>query len=310
MWLQRFTAYLLRHRVQALVATFLVTFVPIIGIFGILYAAFVTLCEGVLAGAIFTLAATLPYFVSLSNITHPGKSQFPLVMWIAIGVAVLSNWLTFAFAVMWKKNASFRFIIEMAALLGVLVISVLHMAYPGIAEWWGAQLTEYYKQAHSLTGVTKSIAASGAQLDAINAAKQYATGLITAAILFNAILQLIVARWWQASVSKTKDLRQELHNIRLTPLAGILFLASFVLQYLGNSVILDIMPILYILFGAAGLSFVHYLFAIRKSTITWFWLALLYVSIIFSLPFSLVILSFVAMLDSWFDLRKRFKNFS
>jgi hypothetical protein len=45
----------------------------------------------------------------------------------------------------------------------------------------------------------------------------------------------------------------------LSTLAGILFLASLVLAYLGNKVVLDVMPIVYGLFAAAGLSLIHYL---------------------------------------------------
>ena len=50
------------------------------------------------------------------------------------------------------------------------------------------------------------------------------------------------------------SLRKELHRIRLSQLAGLLFLISMVFSYLGNSVVLDIMPVLYMLFCAAGLS--------------------------------------------------------
>ncbi|MBA3660100.1 MAG: hypothetical protein H0W64_00040 [Gammaproteobacteria bacterium] len=308
MWLQRFTAYLLRHRWQAIGLTFISTFIPVIGVFGILLAAVVTLCRGIVEGALFTLAATVPYFLSFSLSTQ-AKTQFPLVVWAAIGVAVISNLLTWAFAVMLRRQASWRLILEMAALIGVLVVSIIHLAYPEIAQWWGTQLTAYYHQAQTIAGMAKGVAPSAeVQLEGINITKQYATGLIAAAILFNAILQLIIARWWQSKAFKAVNLRKELHQIRLSPLAGMLFLASFVLQYLGNSVILDIMPILYVLFGAAGLSFIHYVFGLGKSPISWFWLALIYVSIIFSLPMSMVMVSFLAMFDSWFDLRKRFKK--
>ncbi len=311
MWLQRLTHYLLRHRWQALALTFISTFIPVIGIIGILYAAFITLVKGVVEGAIFTLASILPYIITFA-ITGTNESTSPsLVAWAAVGVAILSNVLTWIFAVMLRRKTSWSLILQIAALVGVLVISVIHLIYPGVTDWWGVELQSYYKQAAAVTtGVLKSGPSipTEAQLEAISATKQYATGLMVAAILFNALLQLIVARWWQALIYNPGSLRRELHNIRLSTLAGLLFLVSFVLSYLGNSVVLDIMPVLYILFGAAGLSLIHYFFGLIRSPTKWFWMSVFYVALIIALPTSLFLISILALLDVWFDVRKRVRK--
>src|SRR5690606_1455052 len=97
MWLERITSYLLRHRYRAIALTFVVTFIPWIGILGILIAALVTLCKGVVEGAIFTLAASLPYII-VFLFSGNDPSTFPLVLWAIMGVAVLSNVLTWIFA--------------------------------------------------------------------------------------------------------------------------------------------------------------------------------------------------------------------
>jgi len=311
MRLQRFTNYLLRNRWIALVLTFGVTFVPIVGIVGIIYAALVTLRKNLIEGGWLTLAATLPYIISfyLSGGHEPGSNQ--LVLWAAMGVAVLSNVLTWVFACMLRKQATWSQILQVAALLGVLFISVVHLAYPNVADWWGEQLTSYYHQATTaLTGTIKpeAVNPSDIQLESINITKQYATGLMTMAILFNAILQLIAARWWQAWVFNPGMLRRELHQIRLSRLAGLLFILSLVLSYLGNSVVLDIMPVLYMLFGAAGLSLIHYMFGLIKSSTRWFWIWLLYVTLIFALPTSIIVVALLALFDIWLDVRKRLKK--
>ena len=64
MSLHRLTAYLLKHRWQALALTFVCTFIPVLGTLSILLAALVTLRKGVIEGAAFTLAAVLPYCIS------------------------------------------------------------------------------------------------------------------------------------------------------------------------------------------------------------------------------------------------------
>jgi len=312
MWLKRFTDYLFQHRWQALLLTFVSTFIPVIGIIGILIAALVTLVKGVVEGAIFTFAAILPYLIT-SALSSSSEVAPPLVAWAAIGVAVLSNVLTWVFAVMLRRQSSFSQILQIAALCGVLVISIIHLIYPDVATWWGNQLQSYYHQAAAIApDVLKPplspSAANETQLESINITKHYATGLMIAAIIFNAILQLIVARWWQAIVFNPGNLRVELRSIRLSQLAGILFIVSLVFSYLGNSVVLDIMPILYILFASAGLSLIHYLFGLSYSATKWFWLSALYITLIFTLPVSVLLVAMVALVDVWADVRKRIKK--
>jgi hypothetical protein len=218
--------------------------------------------------------------------------------------------LTWAFAVMLRRKTSLSLILQIAALVGVLVISIVHLAYPSVVEWWGNQLNSYYHQAQAMAGVLKNSVPSSRnlQLEAINATKHYATGLMVTAVLFNALFQLIVARWWQAIIYKPGSLHKELQGIRLSQLAGILFVVSLIFSYLGNSVISDIMPVLYVLFGVAGLSLVHYLFGLTNTPMGWFWLSVLYLTLIFTFPTSLVVISMLGLLDIWLDARKRFKH--
>jgi hypothetical protein len=292
---------------------FVASFIPIIGIIGTLAAALVTLVKGIGEGAALMFAATLPYILSFFMVGNHDVA-LPLAAWAAVGVAVLSNALTWAFAAMMFRKASWSTVLQVAALLGVLVISVIHLAYPDVSDWWGVQLQTYYEQAQAVTKQLKDATAGTAvtvptlgdtQVEAIQVTRHYATGLMTAAILFNAVMQLIVARWWQAMVFQPGSLRRELHGIRLSKLAGGLFILSLVLSYFGNSVISDIMPVLYLLFASAGLSLIHYLFGLMRSPMVWFWLTFMYISIIFALPISLWIVGILGLIDVWMDIRKK-----
>lgn len=325
MWLQRVTDYLLRHRWRALLMTFLITFVPVIGIAGIMIAALVTLVKGIAEGAIFTVAASVPFLLSF-YLSGSHATAAPLVVWAAVGVAVVSNLLTWVFAVMLKRQVNWSSILQMATLIGVLVVSLVHLANPAVSDWWGTELQSFYSQAAvAAKGVVSnsSVALSDAsaqtagdaaaqatdiQLETINITKHYATGMMVAVVLFNALLQLMAARWWQAQLFNPGLLRRELHGIRLSPLAGVLFLASMVIWYLGNNVVVDIMPILYLLFGVAGLSVIHYLFGLFNNPTAWFWMMLLYVTLLIAMPASIMLLAVIALLDIWLDLRARVKK--
>lgn len=309
MWLQRLTSYLLRHSWQTMALTFIITFIPIIGIVGILIAAFITLSKSIVEGAILTVLASLPYVISF-YFTSTETNVLPLVLMAAVGVAVLSNILTWIFAVMLQRKSSFSLIIQIAALIGVLTISVIHLMYPEVADWWGNQLQIYYDQAQAFSSdmLKTTPAALSKEKETISFTKQYATGLMTAAILFNSIMQLIVARWWQAIIFKPGLLRNELHTIRLTQLAGVLFTFSLVLSYLGNRVVLDIMPILYLLFAGAGLSLVHYLLGLKETKNAWVWILVLYVALLLSMPLSILLVALFGLADIWLNFRQRFKK--
>ena len=307
---KQLTHYMLQHRLLAVLLTFGFTFIPVVGVLGILFAALVTLRKGVLEGAIITVAATLPYVFSFMLASH-GVDALPIVLWTAVGVAVVSNVLTWIFAVLLFRQMSWSAILQIAALIGVLAVSIVHLAFPNIADWWSTQLTSYYMQvAAAMPGVLSSGVnqPSDVQLESINITKYYASGMIITAVLLNAVLQLVVARWWQSALFAPGVLRKELHNIRLIPLAGGLFILSLVFSYMGNSVVLDMMPILYMLFAGAGLSVIHYFLGLVVSPTRWFWIAVLYVTLLFAMPTSMIFISMVALLDIWLDLRRRLRK--
>jgi len=309
MKLKRLTAYLFQHPLQTWVLVFAGTFIPIFGVLGILVAALITLRKNVVEGALLTIATIIPYFISFY--VSGDKAAVSDMTWVALSIAILSNVLTWVFAVMLRRRTSWSLMLQIAALLGVLVVSVIHLIYPEIADWWAQELIKF----SAATGLKEqAAAASDAQVEIINVTKQYVTGILVAATLFNALLQLAVARWWDAAVfTDAGNLSKELHAISLSPLAGMLFIMALGFSYLGNSVVLDIMPILYLLFSIAGLSLIHYLFGLLDRGSSWIWLGALYLALIISVlvmrsPTLIVLIAVLALVDVWFDMRKRVKK--
>lgn len=334
--LQHFTSNVLRHRWYAVSLAFFGTLLGVcaaramsemplmlgflgmlagifLTLFGILIAGLVTLVNGAVEGAVVTLAATLPYLATVYFPGHVGpvdSSAIHLWTLLGVGVAVASNILTWVFAVILQRKTSWSVLIQSAALLGVLIVSILHLVYPGIADWWGTQLhalQAYYQQAATVTGAKMAMpaVASDAEAEVTDVVKQMVNGMIAMLILTNAMFQLALARWWQSIVYSPGSLGYELRNIRLSHLAGVLFIASLAISYLGNNVVLDVMPIVYVLFGTAGLSLVHYLFKRSESKHAFFWLMVFYVVLFMTLPFSLVMIAMLALFDIWLNVRRR-----
>lgn len=315
MWLRRLTNYLLTHRLAAVVATILLTCfyaVPgggVIASLSMIFAGLVTLVKGPKEGALYTIAATFP-LVILGYLLGGTQNLLPTSF---VGILIFSNLLTWILAWMLYNKATWSQVLQLAALIGVFAVSVLHLVYPGVTEWWSKQILQsllefkkviiqyHWENTVSLPQDLPTVAAQSAQT---------ASGFTAVFILVVNLLQLIIARWWQASVFQPGLLGFELRNIRLSQLAGLLFVVTLgVLYYYGNSVLTDVLPILVLLFVCAGLSLLHYFFSLMpRSPSTVFWLCLTYLVMFYTAGISMMFLVMLAIFDVWFDVRRRFKK--
>lgn len=215
--------------------------------------------------------------------------------------------LTWFFAIVLRKFNNWSFTLELAALLGVLVVGIIHIIYPDIQHWWSVQLNAYFAKTTEVVGKLKGEAAATNvehQAQAVAAAKYFATGLITVSIMFNVLLQLLVARWWQAVMFNPGGLRKELLQIRLGHITALVFAIEIILSYAGNDFALDTLPILYGAFFGAGLSLIHSLTELTKYPVLW--LVLFYGVLVWLFPLSIIIIGIIALFDTGFDFRKRF----
>ncbi len=312
MLLRRFTDFILRGQLQAVVAVVVLGLVPFVGSsLSILITAFITLRKGAAEGALLLIVAMLPYVVPylFAYGAMDTETSQALVMLVAISVVTAINVLTWLFALMLRRYSNWSLVIETAALIGLIFVAVIHVIYPNVGAWWAEQLTAYFSKTASLFG---QIAPEGAavpadaQIQMVARGKQYATGFLTASIVANALLQVVIARWWQAVIFNPGGLRKELHQIRLGHVAAVIFILGFILSYLDNVISLDMMPVLYMAFGAAGLSLAHSLLAANKTG--WVWLFIIYVGVLFLFPAGVVIVAMAALLDTLLDFRKRLRK--
>lgn len=308
MWLTRFTRFLFENPWQTLILVIVISMVPFIGIIGILIAVVITLAKNIREGAILTVASSLAGLVDF-YLPAQGPVYF---IWIMFGFTALSNLFAWIFAVLLQKRMSFSIVLQIATLIGVLAVSIVHLAYPNVIDWWGKTLLYYYSHAKAIgnnlfvgTPATTSMEDLSGLIDNV---KQYATGYVIMLILLSALSTVIIGQWWQAKVFHPGALRRELHYIRLNQLTGLLFIISIILAYWGNRVVIDVMPIVNVLFFAAGLSLIHYFFSLMRSQFALFWLIFFYGILIIGMPVSGVLIVILALTDIWLDFRKRFKT--
>lgn len=316
MWLQKLTDYLLSNRKVALLLTLGVSSLCVLpggalfAGFGMIFAAFVTLVRGPREGAIFTLAATIPYAV-LAFIFTDSRDMLLIVLG-AIGIVAAGNILTWVCASMLHRKSTWGQILQLQALLGVFAVSVVHLVYPDIVTWWSQRILT------SLTTFTQMLASHGwsdvvtmnGQLpDIALSVGSMATGFMVTSILAVNLMQLLVARWWQSKLFMPGALAAELRNIRISRLAGLLFLLCFGLYYFGNAVISDIMPIIILTLAVAGLSLMHYYFNFMPKTPSSTFIIVLIYTVIFVLNiYSMIFLASTGLVDIWVDFRRSIKQ--
>lgn len=308
MLLRRFTDFILQGRLQAMGTVFACAFVPVVSTVTILIAALVTLRKGVQEGALVLFAATLPILLWYAASQGSDQSGTGLSTYDIVMIVLVSNILTWAFAVLLRIYSSWSLVLQVAALGCILVVCAVHFMYPDVQNWWQTQLTDYFVNTMQAMGQAKTDDAHLEKMAIINmasAVKPYATGLVVGILTFNALLQLLLARWWQAAIFNPGGLRKELYAIRMGHLFGVLFVIGLLASYWGNEVVVDAMPILYLTFGLTGFSLLHSLVYSVKSG--WFWLALVYLAIAIY-PVCVVFVAFVALLDTWLDFRKRLQK--
>jgi hypothetical protein len=308
MLLRRFTDFILQNRLQAMAVAFLLSFVPLFGAsLGVLIAALVTLRKGTIEGVLVLSASIVPFLLGYAMSSSVSEGPFLLV---ATETVIAINVLTWLLAIVLRRYANWSIVVEVAALIGAVLICSVHFISPDIQSWWAARLTAYFNKTASLLaqfapeGINTTPKNDSAEM--IANIKRYMTGFVIASMIFNALLQLMLARWWQAVMFNPGALRKELQQIRLSYVMVASAMMVSILAYMGNAVGVDLLPILIVAFCAAGLSLIHCILILRAAG--WFWLLLVYLGVLFVFPIGIVLVAVLGLFDSLLDLRKRLKK--
>ena len=304
MLLRRFTDLVLRSRFHAMGIAFLLSLIPLFGAsLGILVAALVTLRKGAFEGTLVLGATLLPYF--MGYVLSPAETESHMMV-VATVTLVAIHVLTWFLALVLRRHASWNQVIEVSILAGILLVGAVHLVFPDIQGWWDAQLTAWLgKTTDFLKQVTPPGATTDADMQAsvVASIRQYMTGLMVASVIFNALLQLVIARGWQAMIFNPGGLRQELYQIRLGYVSAAVFIVVLALGYARNTFGLDMMPVMVVAFGAAGLSLAHRMLSANRAG--WFWLLWVYLGVLFVFPVGIVLVAMAGLLDSLFNIRAR-----
>jgi len=206
-------------------------------------------------------------------------------------------------AMVLRETASLSAAVLSALGLGLAVVVGFHLVLADPAGFWDAALQQAIKPVLEQRGAAVDEAMVRQTLQLFS---RYATGAIAAGSVLTVLISLLLARWWQAMLYNPGGFRTEFLQLRLPVTLAWAFLVLVLAVGLAGGSVAGftanlLMPML-MAYLLAGFSVIHALCS--KSASGRFWLAGIYVGLMFIAPLILVI-AILGWSDSWFNWRQR-----
>lgn len=257
--------------------------------------ALVTLRQGSKAGFMVLLWVMLPALV-FGYLGHP---------WMVLFDAFAGGFVLWLLASVLRSTESWVRVAQVGIALGVVLIALLHVFHPDIAQWWLTTLTREYhqqllafqhdgsvSQANELGKLFKAFQASGLL---VYTAKM-STGFSVNMALSSVVVNLMLARWWQALLFNPGGFRRELFAFQVPYSLMFSLMLCGVGLWMKVHFAWDIMPVLSLVFLFAGLLLLHK--GAQKIRYPWLLLVSGYVGVFVLLPYSLLALVLMGLGDT------------
>ncbi len=208
-------------------------------------------------------------------------------------LVILVSWVM---AIVLRSTSSWEAAIGSGGLLGVCAGGLSAYLMPDLL----VELVEFSKKLY--TEVDPAIiTAMGDSVDVVLIALM--KGSFAATYFSLALLGVVLARSWQASLYNPEGFKKEFVAFRFSgKFSALALVGLFLSPALGENALMLVL-VLSICYVFAGLALVHGIVAKKK--LGWRWLFAFYVAALLLGPSFFVLLVFVAMLDSWLDFRGR-----
>lgn len=273
--------FVMRGRAQAALVALLCTFVPLISS---AVVALVTLRRGPLDGSYIAIWAFLPPLVL--TVVNPELLPFTF-MDLCVMAALMGGAMVLRAGTVWSL-----------ALYGLGAIGVTGaLVFAGTFPGFLAELVEALNQAQK-----EAIEASQrTDVDAVTFSATLMAGFVAIGIVLNALLALLIGRWWQALLYNPGGFRDEFHQLRLSKTQALVSFGLMALclsqPNLGSWGIVAALPLLLV-----TTAIVHCGVFNRRMGIQWL---ILYYLLAFWPPMMWFTL-LVGFVDAWLNIRGRF----
>ncbi len=266
--------FVMKDRRRAIIAVLLLGLLPMVNLLSPAIIGLIMLRKGWNE----TLAVLIWALLPMAAYAYIGD-VIPLML--LLGVMLL--------AAVLRATQSWELSLLGAMLFGLSVEAYLIMA-PQLLDMLFQQL-DAYMAANSIEGLP------------IEELRATLTSFLGATYGMLAGLLLILARWMQAALYNPGGFRQEFHNLRISNKVALLLVGAILASSFGvlpsNWIVYSTIPLLF-----AGAALVHGIVAIRQ--LPGALLAVFYTVML--LPIVMQGVVFLALMDSWYDFRKRLQR--
>ncbi len=244
--------------------------------------------EGLLLVALSTLAAGA---ISLLALGSP---------WVALGVLVVLWVPIWGLAAILRATRALGFTAQLAALGGLVMVLTIHLLVGEPSVYW-QQLLEPVRQ----TLITDGLIEADASKVLFGELSKWMTGAFAAALVFQYLISLFIARQWQAQLYNPGGFGEEFRTLTVGRSFGLLFLAVLIWLALakGAGLALDLLPVLALLLMFQGLAVAHRVRALLGAHQAW--LIGVYLLLVLFMPQMVLLLASVGLADLWVDIRAR-----
>ena len=201
--------YLLAKDAHAIVAALVCALLPLFylptGFLAAIIVGLVTLHKGAKAGFWVLAWVALPAVATLV-LRHLGPFDLLLFQCAAVwGLAILL-----------QRYRSWGLLLEVATVIGVLLIVGVHLVFPDIQQWWIAHLTAYMNEIAKMSDWKLSLTPA----EVVERIAPFASGLVSTFILSSVTLKLVVARFWQSTLVSPGSFSKEFLQLRIGQFAA------------------------------------------------------------------------------------------
>jgi hypothetical protein len=227
----------------------------------------------------------------------------------AVGIFVLL-WLPIVWllALVLYQSRSLALTLLITALLGGAIVMVVYVLVDAPAQWWYSHVIEQLLPMMKQAGM--EIPDQAAFEADMRDASRIMTGTLAAIISFGLAVSLLIARWWQSEVTRPGAFGDEYRNLRLGATAAVITALLVVPAWITNGgfaeITSNLLIVALVLFMFQGLALGHAV--VKQFGNNPAWLVVMYVVMVFSMPYGLLFVAVLGVLDNWVDFRARFRN--
>jgi hypothetical protein len=249
--------------------------------------AYITLRQGARAGLFLLPWALLPYLAHAVEYHAPFVFLVPGMAWLA----------TLLGALLLRQYSSWVPVLQLYAVLGVVAVAFAHGYASDITGWWLALIQQY---SQDILRESAGQASAEVGVPAMIFLAKIATGAQVVLLTIKVVTQLMVARWWQASLFNPGGLRKELHLIAMP--RAMFFLFAIIVAGIGVKmpVAIDALSPVLLAYVIAGLSLLHAWVAHYKYSMMLLVSFYVAATLLYYIFFMVVL---AAIADSWLHFR-------